>query len=108
MNSEELKRLEEALNTDEALRARYGEAMSRVAAGGEQDPARVAAKAAAELGYDLDSGSGAAKAIGDEALDSVFGGTAIPYVGESDFNLNTWIGKLLRGAMKSDSADSLR
>lgn len=105
MNREECKRLEEALNTDEGLRTRYGEALAR-AADGEQDPAKVAAKAAAELGFAL-SANGAAEAIGDEALDSVSGGTAIPAAAEDAFNINTWIGKLLRGAMKKDSANGL-
>ena len=70
MNREELKRLEEALQTDEALRARYGEALER-AADREKDPARVAAKAAAELGFALDTKG--AEPVGDEALDGVAG-----------------------------------
>ena len=104
MNREEYKRLEEALNTDEGLRTRYGEALAR-AADGEQDPAQVAAKAAAELGFALDTKG--AEPVGDEALDGMAGGTSIPFVGDDAFNFNTWIGKMLRGAMKKDSANGL-
>ena len=43
-----------------------------------------------------------AAALDDDALAAVSGGTSLPHA-IADFNLNRWIGKLLREVMKKNS-----
>ena len=104
--NEEVKRLEAALAADDQLRARYRDTMDEIArADRTRRGAEVAAMAAAQLGYsfpaDAIEAMMAMQPLDDETVSAVAGGRQISAEG---FNLNTWLGGLLRGMMKADSA----
>lgn len=109
MDKIDLSRLEVTLSTDRELRRKYEELIRRYAAEGERDVFQAAAKAAAELGVTVEAG--ASQAVDDDVLASVSGGVSLhgaggtpPSVDSEPFNLNRWIGELLREGMKKDSA----
>ena len=60
---------------------------------GQEDLEKLLATISSSVGQGL-------TALGDDDLESVAGGISFPGI---DFNLNTWLGKLLRELMKKDS-----
>jgi len=104
---EEIKKLETALNEDQDLRERYREKVEDlVRKNSSLRMTELAAMAAAQIGYDLPANmfetAMQMEAISDDEIEAVSGGRII----ETDrpFNLNAWLGKLLRGLMQADSA----
>ena len=85
MASENIKKLEEALRTDEALRAKYAETVAAIKAEGKAlSDSELAAEAATRLGYpvtaeELDRSRADGQALNDEELDAVSGGAKVPF-----------------------------
>lgn len=105
---EEIKKLESALSGDQDLRERYREKVEDLAKqNGALRLSELAALAAEQIGYNLSASAfetaAQMEAIDDDEIEAVSGGRSVD-TGRA-FNLNAWIGSLLRGLMIANSAD---
>ncbi len=100
------KAMEAALADDEALRERYAQQISLLTARGITDPSRIAVMAAEELGLFPEQADGVDGALDDDVLDLVSGGVSSRQT-DGPFNFNAWLGRVLRDALKQNSARSL-
>lgn len=108
---DEIKKLQDTLNTDQELRERYRETVEELVKKNSSLPlCELAALAAEQIGYDLSANAfetaAQMEAVSDDEIENVSGGRGIDTVRE--FNLNAWLGSLLRGLMLSDSAETAR
>ena len=108
---EEIKKLEAALSGDQDLRERYREKVEDLARqNGALRLSELAALAAEQIGYNLSASAfetaAQMQAIDDDEIEAVSGGRSVD-TGRA-FNLNAWIGSLLRGLMLADSAETAR
>lgn len=108
---EEIKKLEAALSGDQELRERYREKIEDLAKqNGALRLPELAALAAEQIGYNLSASvfetAAQMQPIDDDEIEAVSGGRSVD-TGRA-FNLNAWIGSLLRGLMLADSAETAR
>ena len=108
---EEIKKLEAALSGDQDLRERYREKVEDLARqNGALRLSELAALAAEQIGYNLSASAFETAAqmqpVDDDEIEAVSGGRGID-TGRA-FNLNTWLGSLVRGLMLADSAETAR
>lgn len=108
---EEIKKLEAALSGDQELRERYREKIEDLAKqNGALRLPELAALAAEQIGYNLSASvfetTAQMQPIDDDEIEAVSGGRSVD-TGRA-FNLNAWIGSLLRGLMLADSAETAR
>ena len=108
---EEIKKLEAALSGDQDLRERYREKVEDLAKqNGTLRLSELAALAAEQIGYNLSASAfetaAQMQAIDDDEIEAVSGGRSVDTV--RAFDLNAWLGSLLRGLMLSDSAETAR
>jgi len=108
---EEIKKLEAALSGDQDLRERYREKVEDLARqNGALRLSELAALAAEQIGYNLSASAFETAAqmqpVDDDEIEAVSGGRSVD-TGRA-FNLNAWLGSLLRGLMTADSAETAR
>ena len=104
---EEIKKLETALEADLDLRERYREKVESLAKENSAlRPSELAAMAASQIGYDLPVNlfetAARMEAVSDDEIEAVSGGRSVN-TGRA-FDLNAWIGSLLRGMLAADCA----
>ena len=108
---EEIKKLEAALSGDQDLRERYREKVDDLAKqNGTLRLSELAALAAEQIGYNLSASAFETAAqmqpVDDDEIEAVSGGRSVD-TGRA-FDLNAWIGSLVRGLMIADSTEKAR
>lgn len=98
---------EQALQNDQALQDSFTSVVEELIRSGVQDEGELLRRSAEAMGVKLHGAAkgGAVEALEDEDLNHVAGGKSLQ--GDENirpFNLNSWIGNLLRDLLKRNSA----